>query len=119
MSQIWIPPGKTREGLVDQPFLVYDKDFLDIIGDDPTLTIIAETEKNPLFHEAVVWYPPTDEVFFVQNAGHPDTGTGLNKSSIVQKISMDEAMKVAAKELDYVQVHRVDSNPQVINPNGM
>lgn len=65
-------------------------------------------------------YPPTDEVFFVQNAGAPAAGTGLNKSSIIQKISLKEAEKVR-KGKNYgkeVTVTVVPSNPQVINPNG-
>lgn len=39
-----------------RPFHVYDKEFLKIIGDSPTLTRIGHSLKDPLFHEAVVWY---------------------------------------------------------------
>lgn len=65
-------------------------------------------------------YPPTDEVFFVQNAGAPAAGTGLNKSSIVQKISLAdaEALRNGSLGAEAVTVHTVPSNPQVINPNG-
>jgi hypothetical protein len=65
-------------------------------------------------------YPPTDEMFFVQNAGNPDAGTGLNKSSIVQKISLAdaEALRKGNFSAEHVTVHTVPSNPQVINPNG-
>lgn len=65
-------------------------------------------------------YPPTDEVFFVQNAGAPAAGTGLHKSSIIQKISLAdaEAVRKSAKENDEVKVTVVPSHPQVINPNG-
>ncbi|KAJ6790013.1 hypothetical protein PWT90_03802 [Aphanocladium album] len=116
---IWVPPGVTRQQLKDRPFHVYDSEFLDIIGHEPKLTIIAESDKDPLFHEAVVWVPPTDEVFFVQNAGPPDAGTGLNKSAIVQKISVKEALQIASgNKTGHVQVHTVKSNPPVINPNG-
>ena len=50
-----MPPGTTRQGLKDRPFLVFDSEFLEIIGHDPKLAIIAETETDPIFHEAVVW----------------------------------------------------------------
>lgn len=61
-----------------------------------------------------------DEVFFVQNAGAPAAGTGLNKSSIIQKISLAEAEKVRNGTLSAVTVTIVNTtNPQVINPNGM
>lgn len=66
-------------------------------------------------------YPPTDEVFFVQNAGADAAGTGLNKSSIIQKISVAEAeaVKDSRNATGNVTVTVVPSNPQVINPNGM
>ncbi len=53
--QVWVPPGTTRQGLKDRPFLVFDPEFLEIIGHEPKLAVIAESEKDPLFHEAVVW----------------------------------------------------------------
>jgi gluconolactonase len=64
-------------------------------------------------------HPAKDEVFFVQNAGAPAAGTGLNKSSIIQKISLSDAEKVRNGSLAAVPVTIVNtSNPQVINPNG-
>ncbi|RKL17296.1 hypothetical protein BFJ68_g4800 [Fusarium oxysporum] len=94
--------------------------FLNIIGSNPTLTLLATSEKDPIFHEAVVWNPPTEEVFFVQNAGDPDAGTGLAKSSVIQKISLAEAeaLKNGSHTESQVKITVVDSNPQVINPNG-
>ncbi|KAK2602156.1 hypothetical protein N8I77_008712 [Diaporthe amygdali] len=113
-------PGVTHESLTEKPFHVYDPDFYDIIGSDPSLTLLASSDTDPLFHEAVTWYPPTDEVFFVQNAGNPAAGTGLNKSSIIQKISLADAESLRNGSLgaEAVTVHTVPSNPQVINPNG-
>lgn len=104
---------------MSKPFHVYDDEFYKIIGDDPTLTLIAREESNPLFHEAVVWYPPTDEVFFAQNAGARAAGTGLERSNEIFKISLGQAAAVAAKDSGgSVDVVRVDANPQVINSNG-
>ncbi|KAF4904422.1 Gluconolactonase [Colletotrichum fructicola] len=113
-------PGVTQESLKAKPFHVYDEEFYDIIGTNPSLTLIATSENDPIFHEAVTWYPPTEEVFFVQNAGSPDAGTGLNKSSIIQKISLAdaEALRNGTLGTEEVTVHVVPSNPQVINPNG-
>lgn len=56
----------------------------------------------------------------MQNAGALDAGTGLAKSSIVQKISLAdaEALRTGAHSESEVKVHVVPSNPQVINPNG-
>ncbi|KAF5002725.1 hypothetical protein FGRMN_121 [Fusarium graminum] len=111
-------PGVTEKSLREKPFHVYDEEFYDVIGNDPSVTLIATSNTDPIFHEAVVWYPPTEEVFFVQNAGAPAAGTGLKKSSIIQKISLREADAVRKGDKDEVQVTVVDSNPQVINPNG-
>jgi gluconolactonase len=46
--------------------------------------------------------------------------SGLKKSAIVQKISVDEAEAVASKRhaTGQVKVHVVNANPPVINPNG-
>ncbi|KAM0221128.1 hypothetical protein ACHAPA_006530 [Fusarium lateritium] len=113
-------PGATYETLTKRPFHVYDAEFLDIIGHDPTLTLIATSDTDPIFHEAVVWSPGTEEVFFAQNAGDPAAGTGLKKSSVVQKISLSdaEAVKNGTHIFEEVEVKVVDSTPQVINPNG-
>ncbi|CAO2653394.1 Nn.00g028050.m01.CDS01 [Neocucurbitaria sp. VM-36] len=114
---VW--PGVTAESLLAQPFHIYDEEFYDVIGSNPSLTEIASSDTDPIFHEAVTWYPPRDEVFFVQNAGAPAAGTGLNKSSIIQKISLSDAEKVRNGSLAAVPVTVVNtSNPQVINPNG-
>ncbi|KAI1077132.1 D-lactonohydrolase [Whalleya microplaca] len=114
------PPGLDTDSLKAKPFHIYDDEFYDVIGLNPTLTLIANAGTNPLFHEAVVWYPPTDEVFFVQNAGAPAAGTGLNKSGIISKIALSEAAAVTntRNATGSVTVHTVDSNPTVINPNG-
>ncbi|KAF1732282.1 hypothetical protein CRV24_008476 [Beauveria bassiana] len=119
-TTIWVPPGTTRQGLKDRPFLVYDPDFLEIIGHEPKLVRIAESEQDPLFHEAVVWTPETDEVFFAQSAGNPAAGTGLNKSAIVQKISVAEALQIASgNKTGPIKIETITSNPPVINPNGI
>lgn len=110
----------TLESLHDKPFHVHHPDFLDIIGQSPTLTKIADTGKNPLFHEAPVWYEPTDEMFFCQNAGARDAGTGLSLSAVIQKVSLPQAMAVShlRDAVGQVQVDVVNFEPAVINPNG-
>ena len=82
---------------------------------------MAQTPKDPIFHEAVVWYKAKDEVFFVQNAGNPDAGTGLNKSAAIYKISLKEAdaVKNQRNAVGKVTVTLVPSSPEVPNPNGI
>ncbi|KAK4686857.1 gluconolactonase, partial [Tremellales sp. Uapishka_1] len=119
-TSVFYPPGTNQTSLKARPFLILDNEFYAIIGDNPTLTLIADTSPDPLFHEAVVWYPPTDEVFFVQNSGAPAAGTGLNKSGIIEKISLSEAAAVSnlRNATGKVKVTTVNSSPQIINPNG-
>jgi gluconolactonase len=59
-------------------------------------------------------------MFFVQNAGAKDAGTGLNKSNIIQKISLKQVQEVvesrnASRRVDVVTVN---ANPPIINSNG-
>ncbi|KAJ5514964.1 SMP-30/Gluconolaconase/LRE-like region [Penicillium fimorum] len=119
-KSLFVPPGSTGDSLAQQPFHVYDKEFLKIIGKAPTLTRIAHSPKDPLFHEAVVWSKETDEVFFVQNAGAKNASTGLEKSSIIEKISLADAAAVSHKSdaAGLVAVTTVPSAPMVLNPNG-
>ncbi|KAL2415640.1 hypothetical protein ABEF95_004561 [Exophiala dermatitidis] len=120
LTSIFLPPGVTEDEALAKPFHVYDEAFYDIIGTNPTLTVIASQASNPLFHEAVVWYPPTDEVFFVQNAGARDAGTGLNKSNVILKISLSQAAAVSSQRnaSGQVGVVTVNAAPTVINSNG-
>ncbi|CAG8098470.1 unnamed protein product [Penicillium olsonii] len=119
-TSLFVPPGSTKDSLLEQPFHVYDDEFLKIIGETPTLTRIGHSPKDPLFHEAVVWHKETDEVFFVQNAGARDAGTGLNKSAIIEKISLAQAAAVSHKidAVGLVNITTVPSSPMVLNPNG-
>ncbi|RDW90057.1 SMP-30/gluconolactonase/LRE family protein [Aspergillus mulundensis] len=119
-SKLFIPPDTTVATLSNRPFHVYDEEFLDIIGPNPSLTLIAQTAKDPLFHEAVTWSRATNEIFFVQNAGARDAGTGLNKSAIVQKISLEQAEAVAnlTNATGLVDVVTVNPTQLIPNPNG-
>lgn len=55
VSQFYPWPPAAVSSPTEKPFHIYDDEFYDVIGDDPTLTLIASSEKDPLFHEAVVW----------------------------------------------------------------
>ncbi|OTA89909.1 hypothetical protein M434DRAFT_78705 [Hypoxylon sp. CO27-5] len=115
----FIPPGHDLESLTNKPFHIYDDEFYDVIGPNPTLTLIANSGTNPMFHEAAVWYPPTDEMFFVQNAGAAAAGTGLNRSNVILKIALHEAAAVSdiRNATGSVNVQIVDA-PAILNSNG-
>lgn len=65
-------------------------------------------------------YEPTDEVFFCQSAGARATGTGLEKSAIIQKISLAQVdtMTSLVNATGQVDITLVPTNPTVVNPNG-
>ncbi|KAK3489050.1 uncharacterized protein B0T23DRAFT_362257 [Neurospora hispaniola] len=120
-STLFIPPGTTKDSLFEKPFHIYDEEFLDIIGANPTLTLLKSSGTNPMFHEAAVWVPSTDDVFFVQNAGDPAAGTGLNRSAIIQRISLSQVTTDVSAERNAtgkVDVHLAVATPAIINPNG-
>jgi gluconolactonase len=116
----------TDKSMAAKPFHVYDREFLELIGHDPRLTVIGGSNQvhgdsgNELpFHEAVVWYPPTDEVFWVQGA---NAGTGSIKSALIGKMELSEAMAVSHKrnatgDVDFTFLNAT-TRPTIINPNG-
>lgn len=77
-----------------------------------------------------MWYPPTDEVYFVQNAGAKAAGTGLQKSAVVQKIALSQVSSAlqglngqqggrgARNVSGQVDVVVVNGTQQIVNPNG-
>jgi gluconolactonase len=78
-----------------------------------------------------VWFPPTDDFFFVQNAGAKEAGTGLAKSAVVQKVSLGQVGRAIGalraqggggvgrrSVAGSVDVVVVNSTVQVVNPNG-
>lgn len=99
---------------------MYDDEFLSIIGPNPTFSLIGQTSKDPIFHEAVVWYKAKDEMWFAQNAGAPDAGTGTDKSAVLYKISLKEAdaVKNERNAVGKVKIQLVEHSPPIPNPNG-
>ncbi|RVX69668.1 hypothetical protein B0A52_06732 [Exophiala mesophila] len=125
LTNVFLPPGLSVQNATAKPFHVYNDGFYDILGPDPTLTVIGSTGGDPIFHEAVVCvppsrYPPTDEMFFVQNAGAEAAGTGLNKSNSIYKISLAQAAAVSNQfnASGSVNITHVNATPPVINSNG-
>lgn len=58
----------------------------------------------------------------MQNAGDPAAGTGLNRSAIIQRISLSQVTADVSAERNAtgkVDVHVVVAAPAIINPNGM
>ena len=61
----------------------------------------------------------TDEVFFVQNAGHKDAGTGIAKSAVIEKVALAQAAAASNDSVETVDVTTVNPTKVIPNPNGM
>ncbi|KAG8426767.1 hypothetical protein J3459_007815 [Metarhizium acridum] len=67
-AQTKIPADPSWDLVKDADFIVYDKERgLEILGDEPTSEFAFEI--TPLFHDATVYDPYTNEVYFSQLSG--------------------------------------------------
>ncbi|KAH0421001.1 oligomycin resistance atp-dependent permease [Colletotrichum camelliae] len=48
--------GVNSTSLKERLFHIYSSEFYEVIGNDPSLTLIATSASDPIFHEAVTWY---------------------------------------------------------------
>ncbi|KAF5392812.1 hypothetical protein D9757_000942 [Collybiopsis confluens] len=104
-------------------FQVFEDEFLDIIGPNPSLNIISSDPSFAFAHEAPVWMPDTDEVFFASNAGGALGRSDINRNNQVFKMSLREvaeAMGSAGETLQNVNVthYRIDLPETVQMTNG-
>ncbi|KAF5354297.1 hypothetical protein D9756_007199 [Leucocoprinus leucothites] len=70
-------------------FQVFNPSFLDLLGPNPSIHQIASNGSAAFAHEAPVYVPETDEVFFSSNGGSDVTRPGW-----VSKISLSEAERL-------------------------
>ncbi|KAF9040264.1 D-lactonohydrolase-like protein [Hymenopellis radicata] len=71
-------------------FQIFDPDFLNILGSEPSLRLIASNPDFAFAHEAPVWVPDSDEVFFTSNAAGHLGHSGLDQNNQMGKISLQE-----------------------------
>ncbi|KAI0784000.1 D-lactonohydrolase-like protein [Irpex lacteus] len=71
-------------------FQVFDPAFLDILGSKPSIRVIASIPGFAFAHEAPIWVPQTNEVFFASNDGGDPDFSDINHNNRVSKISLDE-----------------------------
>ncbi|KAJ6561497.1 calcium-dependent phosphotriesterase [Mycena vulgaris] len=80
-------------------FQVFDDAFYDIIGHGAAAALFAVTS-DPTFafaHEAPVWVPATDEVWFASNGGGALGRSGLDANNQVGKIKLGEVAAAVLK----------------------
>lgn len=72
-------------------FQIFDKAFLDILGPSPSIHEIASNATFAFAHEAPIYVPALDEVFFASNDGGDLGMSDLEHNSVVGKISLKDA----------------------------
>ena len=72
-------------------FQIFDKSFLDILGSTPSIREIASNATFAFAHEAPIYDPTTDEIFFASNDGGALGMSDLNHNNKVGKISLAAA----------------------------
>ena len=72
-------------------FQVFDASFLEILGENASIHEIARNDTFAFAHEAPIYNPSTDEVFFASNAGSELGMSDLERNNVVGKISLEEA----------------------------
>jgi gluconolactonase len=71
-------------------FQVFDEEFLDILGEDASIHVIARNDSYAFAHEAPIYVPETDELFFCSNAGGNLGMSDWDHNNAVFKINMNE-----------------------------
>jgi len=88
-------------------FQVFDPAFLDILGDSPSVRAIASNDTFAFAHEAPVWIPQTDEVFFASNDGGALGMSDLNHNNRVSRIPLGDVR--SGKNATVIEVPLDDS----------
>lgn len=74
-------------------FQIFDNSFLAVLGSNPSVRAIARNDTFAFAHEAPVFIPQTNEVFFASNDGGALGNSDINHNNQVSRISLTEAAK--------------------------
>ncbi|KAF5354299.1 hypothetical protein D9756_007197 [Leucocoprinus leucothites] len=101
-------------------FQVFNEAFLDILGSNASIAEIASNATFAFAHEAPVYIPETDEVFFASDEGVPLGHSDLNHNNMVFKLSLanaERALQESGGEAVNVPITHVplDDNVQMTN----
>lgn len=69
-------------------FQIFHASFLSVLGNTPSIRKIASKPGFAFAHEAPIWVPSTDEMFFSSNGGGPLGFSDWNNNNEVGKISI-------------------------------
>ncbi|KAL6302943.1 calcium-dependent phosphotriesterase [Sparassis latifolia] len=77
-------------------FQIFDPAFLSILGPAPSIRAIASNPGFAFAHEAPIWVPETDEVFFSSNDGGPLGFSDIDHNNEVAKIHLNDVFDAFA-----------------------
>jgi len=88
------------------PFIqVFDPSFLDVIGQNATIRLVASRPGYAFAHEAPIYVPDLNVVFFSSNDGGPLGYSDWHNNSVVSMLNMTEVDHVLAATTDVVNAH--------------
>ena len=74
-------------------FQVFDDDFLRILGSTATIRSIASNPDFAFAHEAPIWLPDADDVYFASLDGSPLGHSDIDHNNQVSKISLNDVAR--------------------------
>ena len=87
------------------PFIqVFDPSFLDITGPDATIRLVVSNPGFAFAHEAPIYVPDLNVVFFSSNDGGPLGYNGWYNNSVVSMLNMTEVDNALATTTDGVNI---------------
>lgn len=77
-------------------FQVFHPDFVTkVLGSSASIRVVASNPGFAFAHEAPVWVPETDEIFFASNGGGALGFSDIDHNNQVAKISLGEVAQAA------------------------
>jgi len=87
------------------PFIqIFDPSFLEVTGVDTTIRLVASHPGFAIAHEAPIYVPELNLVFFASNAGGTLGYNGWHNNSVVWMVNMTEVDDALAATTDGVNV---------------
>ncbi|KAF5354380.1 hypothetical protein D9758_010732 [Tetrapyrgos nigripes] len=78
-------------------FQIFDPAFLSILGPNASVHEVSRNDTFAFAHEAPVYNPATDEIFFCSNGGGTLGLSDIDHNNVVNKISLKEVEKALAE----------------------
>ncbi|ANB15133.1 hypothetical protein AWJ20_2755 [Sugiyamaella lignohabitans] len=106
------PPAFTKLSL-EKPFVSYSAEFTELLGQNPSLRVVAQEDSYPFAHEAGVWIPSRREVYFTSNQFQQHKNEGKQKQIRISRLLIDKE-----KDNGCYEWENMWTLPKILTPNG-